>query len=137
MQTLDAQHVPADHLDRLDEMASGLPEGSELGAALGEIVRTVRAGAGVVVASEDEHVTPVVAGRLLGMSRTHLYKVMDSGDLPFVRVGRDRRVSVADLLEFRSGREQARKSLAERFAHAGAARAAIVDGLVGDDDIRA
>ncbi len=133
MQTLDAQHVPADHLDRLDAMASDLPEGSELGAALGEIVRTVRAGTGVVVAPEDGHVTPSAVGRLLGMSRTHLYKIMDSGDLPFVRVGRDRRIAITDLLEFRGRREQARKSLAERFAHAGVARAALVEEFVGDE----
>ncbi len=129
MQTLDARQVPADQLDRLDEVVAALPKGAALGAALCEIVRSVRAGSGVVVAPESEQVTPTVAARVLAMSRTHLYKVMDNGDLPFVRVGRDRRIAVSDLLTFRNRREQARKSLAERFAHSRAARVALVDEI--------
>ncbi len=133
MQTLDAQQVPRDHLDRLDEMVAALPAGSQLGNTLDEISRAVRAGTGVVVAPEDGHVTPSAAAAMLGMSRTHLYKVMDGDGLAFVRVGRDRRIAFADLLAFREQREQARKSLAERFAHADADRAALVNELAGRD----
>lgn len=133
MQTLDAQQVPGDQLDQLDAMVAGLPTGSELGVALCEIVRTVRSGTGVVVAPDDEQITPNAAARMLGMSRTHLYKVMDAGDLPFVRVGRDRRVAVDDLLRFRVQREHARKTLAERFAHAHTTRASLVESLADED----
>lgn len=134
MQTLNARQVPGDQLDQLDAMAAGLPAGSELGAALCEIIRTVRSGAGVVFAPDDEQVSPSAASRMLGMSRTHLYKVMDAGDLPFVRVGRDRRVAVEDLLLFRVQREHARKTLAERFAHAQTSRASLVKSLADEDE---
>lgn len=133
MQTLDARQVPEDQLDRLDAVAAALPDGSELGAALCEIITTVRSGAGVVVAPEDAQVTPSAAARMLGMSRTHLYKVMDAGDLPFVRVGRDRRVTMQDLMQFRVQREHARKALAERFAHAQTARTSLVESLANED----
>ncbi len=51
-----------------------------------------------------------------------------------VRVGRDRRVRVSDLLMFGRAREEGRQSLAERFAHRDRAREALIRELAGVDD---
>lgn len=54
----------------------------------------------MIIAGEDDAVTPNQAMRLLGVSRAHLYKV-DSGALSFTVVGsRDRRIAMADLRDY-------------------------------------
>lgn len=80
-------------------------------------------GRDVVVAADSDHVSPAMAAKIPGVSRTHLYKVMDSGDLPFTHVGRDRRVAFAAIRAFLSQQDELRKSTAERLAHPGPTRA--------------
>ena len=54
--------------------------------------------------SEDAHqlrlVTIPVAASLLGVSRSKLYELLAEGQLPTVRIGRARRIAVADLEVF-------------------------------------
>jgi excisionase family DNA binding protein len=45
-------------------------------------------------------VTLPEAARLLGVSRSKLYELVAAGELPTVRIGRSRRIAVADLEEF-------------------------------------
>jgi excisionase family DNA binding protein len=45
-------------------------------------------------------VTLPAAARLLGVSRSKLYELVAAGELPTVRIGRSRRIAVADLEEF-------------------------------------
>jgi excisionase family DNA binding protein len=60
--------------------------------------------------------TPNQAADRLGMSRTHLYKLLDRGEIMSYRVGRDRRIQLNDLLAFESKRQRDRRELAERIA---------------------
>lgn len=71
---------------------------------------------------------PQVATRL-GMSRTHLYILLDRGEIVSHRVGRDRRIRVTDLLEFEQRRQQDRRELAERFAKQTQTRNAAIDEI--------
>ena len=54
--------------------------------------------------AEDAHqlrlVTIPVAANLLGVSRSKLYDLLAEGELPTVRIGRARRIAVADLEAF-------------------------------------
>src|SRR4051812_26037140 len=97
MQTVDAARVRPEELDCVDEMVSGFAKDSHLAAALSNIVRTVRAGGDVLLASPDDWLTPSDAAQVVGISRTHLYKLMDAGRLPFKCLERDRRVLASDL----------------------------------------
>ena len=45
-------------------------------------------------------VTLPAAARLLGVSRSKLYELVAAGELPTVRIGRSRRIAVADLEQF-------------------------------------
>lgn len=63
----------------------------------------------------------------LGMSRTHLYKLLDSGEIPCDHVGRDRRIRVHDLLDFEARRMRDRRELAQRFATQRKTRAGAID----------
>jgi excisionase family DNA binding protein len=73
--------------------------------------------------------TPNQAAERLGMSRSHLYKLLDRGEIMFHRVGRDRRIRVRDLLDFEAQRQRDRRELAERFARQNETRAAVIDEL--------
>lgn len=133
MQTIDATAVDRAELDRLNEVVRELPDRSPLAAALSALSASVRAGQDVLVADKSEELTPSQAAGFLQMSRTHLYKVMDAGELPFSRVGRDRRIAMRDLVAFRAAREAARQRLAERFAHADEVRRAALAELADVD----
>jgi len=116
MKTLETAKIPAEQLDVLEEFAQ-----SEVGAELRDVLlslsQCVRDGDEVVVIEGSKTVTPSQAAERLGMSRTHLYKLLDRGEIVFHRVGRDRRIRVSDLLEFEEQRQRDRRELAERFAH--------------------
>lgn len=87
------------------------------------VSETVGSGRDLVMAPETDMVSPAAAARLLGVSRTHLYKLMNAGELPCTSVGRDRRISLADLRSFHERQDELRKQVAERFAHADRVRA--------------
>jgi excisionase family DNA binding protein len=123
VETVTATDVGPADLAAIDTVLMTLPSDSPVAALLHEVCRLVRGGSDVMVAGQSDHLTPAQAARLLRMSRTHLYKVMDAGQLPFVRVGRDRRIAADDLFIFRAQREQDRRALAERFAHSADTRA--------------
>src|SRR5699024_2451720 len=107
-------------------MLPDLPDG-DLRSAISALAESVRDGKNVVVAPDAERVTPATAARILGVSRTHLYKILDAGDLAFVPVGRDRRISLEDLREYAASQSDVRKATAERLAHPERTRAAALE----------
>jgi excisionase family DNA binding protein len=114
MQTIETSNIPAEQLADLDAYAQNA--GAELRAALLLVTRCLREGAKLAVIDRNETLTPNDAAKRLGMSRTHLYKLLDRGEIPFDHVGRDRRIRVHDLLDFESRRQRDRHELAQRFA---------------------
>ena len=64
------------------------------------------------------------------MSRTHLYKLLDSGHIPSHRVGRDRRIAGRDIVAFERRRQEERRALAERFSNPEAIQRGAIDELV-------
>lgn len=116
MQTLRTAKITPQQLDVLDEFARS-DAGPELRDLLFSLSRCVRAGDEVVVVDGDKTITPSQAAERLGMSRTHLYKMLDRGEILFHRVGRDRRIRLSDLVDFEKQHQRDRRELAERFAH--------------------
>lgn len=53
-----------------------------------------------VVELEPLAVNPAEAARLLGLSRSHVYELMASGTIPYLKAGRSRRVPVEALKQF-------------------------------------
>ena len=99
--TLAASAVPENEIDALSKLRASLPEGSELGKALETLTDGLRNGVGVTLARDDDQLTPARAAALLGVSRTHLYKILDAGLIPFHIVGeRDRRIFMVDLHDY-------------------------------------
>lgn len=116
MQAIATPKIPVEQLNALDEFAES-KIGPELRDVLLSVSRCLRESEDVVVVDGDASITPSRAAKQLQMSRTHLYKLLDSGDIPSHRVGRDRRIRMRDIAEFEAQHQRDRRELAERFAH--------------------
>jgi excisionase family DNA binding protein len=131
MQEVDAARVPKEQLVALEKFASTL-DPSELRDLLFTLSSSVKSGSDVTLLESDAEVTPAQAAAQLKMSRTHLYKLLDRGEIVSHNVGRDRRVRVADLARFEASRQRDRRELAERFAHQEKTRRGAMDELIAD-----
>lgn len=128
MKTFETAQIPSDQLDELEHFAES-KIGPELRAVLLSVSRCAREDDELIVSGDSETVTPNQAADLLGMSRTHLYKLLDRGEIMFHRVGRDRRIRLRDLSAFEAQRDGDRRELAERFAHQRKTAAAATDEI--------
>ena len=82
-----------------------------------ELVSSVHNGEEIVARGEEQELSPAEAARELGMSRTHLYKLLDRGEIEIsARVGSHRRIRARDLRAFEEHRHAHRVELAGKFA---------------------
>lgn len=125
MRTLPLAAIPVRQLEELDAFAR--TRDPALRDVLLSVSRCVRDGADLVVVDNHPTLTPNQAAERLGMSRTHLYKLLDRGEIMSHRVGRDRRIRLDDIVQYESERHAARRELAERFAHQTQTRRAALD----------
>ena len=127
MHTIDTSRVPAEQFDQLERAAAEIsPEMLDVIRALSE---SVRAGDEIAAFELTATLTPNEVAERLGMSRTHLYKLLDRGEIAFGRVGRDRRIQFTELVKFEQRRQCDRRELAERFARQQQTRSAAIDEL--------
>jgi len=105
--TLTADKVSADELAQTEEFAQGLTQGSPLAIMLEGLLDAMRRGADVTLLASDKELTPNQAAQLLGVSRPHLVKIMDRGLLAYRLVGSNRRIAMADLLDYIERHERA------------------------------
>ncbi len=69
-----------------------------------------RQGKRFILIAEDEEVSPERAAELLHISRPTLLKQLDGGELPFHYVGTHRRITMADLMEYKRQRQEKGKA---------------------------
>lgn len=81
------------------------------------VTALARSGGDIHFISTDEEFTPSAAAKKLKMSRTHLYKLLDRGEIPFYQVGAHRRIRAHDLAQFEEKRRADKNELAEKFFH--------------------
>jgi len=82
-----------------------------VGRMLGSILGEAALGHVVAVVSTAEEVSTGVAARLLGVSRPHVVKLVDTGMLPGRRISRHRRVRLADVMELKRAMERRHRLL--------------------------
>lgn len=85
-------------------------------AVLKKAVSFMALGQTVAVVSGDQAITTQKAADLLGMSRPFFVQLLESGAMPYHRVGNQRRVSLRDLLQFQKKREIERLAALDRLA---------------------
>ena len=66
-------------------------------------------GGAISVLPADRMLTSQEAADFLNVSRTYLVRLLDAGKIPFERVGRHRRVSLADVMTFDVARRRERR----------------------------
>ncbi|MCQ4613088.1 helix-turn-helix domain-containing protein [Corynebacterium sp. CCUG 51687] len=118
MHTLPASHFTAEDIAQLEQIveAEGRPNVRQL---IAEITCLVRSGEDIHFLSDGEELTPNEAAKKLKMSRTHLCKLLDRGEIPSYQVGTHRRIRARDLALFDNKRRADRNELAEMFFHQG------------------
>jgi excisionase family DNA binding protein len=84
--------------------------------ALRLIVRRMAHGERIALVAHGDELTTQQAADILHVSRPHLVKLLDCGDIPSHKVGSHRRVQTADLLAYRTKREATRHAKLDELA---------------------
>lgn len=85
---------------------------------LKDIVRNMNQGRAIVLIPENQQLTTQRAADLLGVSRPHLIKLIEAGELPFQKAGTHRRIFLRDLVAYQKRRDAARKAALNQIAKA-------------------
>ncbi len=81
---------------------------------LKQLVHDLSQGKAVMLVSNDHMLTTQQAADILNVSRPYLVKLLEENQIPFIRVGRHRRINFDDLMAYKHKRDaQRRKALAE------------------------
>jgi excisionase family DNA binding protein len=84
--------------------------------ALKLIVDALARGQSITLVPHDKELTTQAAAELLRVSRPHLIKLLEAGELPFHRVGTHRRIRIEDVFAYRDRRDQTRKTALDELA---------------------
>ncbi|MEM6297541.1 MAG: helix-turn-helix domain-containing protein, partial [Bacteroidota bacterium] len=68
---------------------------------LSEILEAMSEGKAVTIMPLDAEMTTQAAAEILGCSRPHLVKLLESGEIPFIKVGRHRRVRFEEVRKYK------------------------------------
>lgn len=120
--TSDADHLAA-VCDEIDALLQQQPPYVVVGAdghhielpasaieALRQVVDAMSRGESVTVIPHDKQLTSQEAAEILSVSRPHLIKLLDRGELPCHRVGTHRRIKIEDVLAYRERRDAERRA---------------------------
>ena len=83
---------------------------------LKDIVRNMQLGRAIVLIPENQQLTTQRAADLLGVSRPHLIKLLEAGELPYHRAGSHRRIYLRDFVAYQKRRDVERKLALDRIA---------------------
>ena len=67
---------------------------------LKDVVRYMKAGRAITLVPQKQQLTTQSAANMLGCSRPHVIKLLETGAIPFQKVGQHRRVLLKDILDF-------------------------------------
>jgi excisionase family DNA binding protein len=86
-----------------DGTSKDLPE--PLYRLLLTVVDQLSRGNGVTIVPLNREMTTADAATILNVSRPHVVKLLDAGEIPFHKVGTHRRIALADVLAYKDKRE--------------------------------
>jgi len=94
---------------------------------LKRVVHDLQLGRSIALMREDANFTTQQAANFLGVSRPHLIGLLESGMIPFHKIGSHRRVRCGDLVSYARVRNQERRRILDDLA-----KEAFDSGLYGD-----
>lgn len=83
---------------------------------LKDITRHMQLGRAVVLIPENQQLTTQRPADLFGVSRHHLIKLLEEGDLPCHKAGSHRRICLRDLLAYQKRRTAEHRAALDRIA---------------------
>lgn len=116
MRELEA-HLARTHEPRaalVDPRGEARPIPDEIFRILDQVTNALAAGQGITIVPQGMTMTTQQAADFLGVSRPTLVRLLESGDIPFEKPRRHRRVRLQDLVEYQAKfRSQRRAALRE------------------------
>ena len=107
----EAQQLLADAQVTLQAGGQTVQLSPALSRVLSEVLEQLSTGQSVAILPTDQELTTQEAADLLGVSRPFfIEKVLETGELPYRRVGKHRRIRLSELLDYQQ------RDLAEREA---------------------
>jgi excisionase family DNA binding protein len=103
-------------LIRLDGRAEILP--NNVYSFLLQLLADLHAGKAVTILQNTHEFTTIEAGRILGMSRQFLVRLLEKGEIPFHMVGTHRRMYARDVLAYKAKRDLSRRKTLDDLARA-------------------
>jgi len=111
-----------------DIQYSGLPQPTLIGPTgatvpltaaiirvLTRVLDILASGADVIIEPKATFLSTGEAAERLGMSRSYLLKLLESGEIPFTRVGTHRRIHLSDVISYSVQRARRRRKQLERL----------------------
>ena len=84
-------------------------------AVLYDLLMILARGHGITVFPRIAEVTTMEAADILNVSRPYVIKLLNSGDIPFRKVGRHRRIRLEDLLNYKEDIDQRREAILDQM----------------------
>jgi len=81
-----------------------------------KVAAAMQEGKVITLVPETQELTTQAAANLLGVSRPHVVKLIEGGQLPSHKVGAHRRIEMKDLLAFQRVRDKARRDALDELA---------------------
>ena len=78
---------------------------------LAKILKATSQGKPISIVPVATEMTTQAAAELLGCSRPHLVKLLESDEIPFTKVGRHRRVKFEDVMNYKKKKREEREAL--------------------------
>jgi excisionase family DNA binding protein len=108
-QILEHVHSPMTEIE-IEETKEKLQIPSRALELLNEILKAMSQGKPISIVPVATEVTTQKAAEILGCSRPHLVKLLENGELDFIKVGRHRRIKFEDVVNYKQKMKAEQKS---------------------------
>jgi excisionase family DNA binding protein len=100
----------------VDEQGNRLELPKPLYDLLVQVASAMQEGKVISLVPETQELTTQAAANILGVSRPHLIKLVESGKIAFHKVGAHRRIRMKDLIAFQQSRDRNRRQALDDLA---------------------
>ena len=82
---------------------------------LGQVVRAMASGQVISIVRHNRELTTQQAADILNVSRPFLVKLLENGEIPYIKVGSHRRILFQDLMVYKEQRKVKRRQLLDQL----------------------
>ena len=81
-----------------------------------EVLNLQRKGKSVTLISHDKYMTTQEAADFLNMSRPYLIKILENGEIPYIKVGNRRKILTEDIIKYQQKIDKNRRQTMKNFS---------------------